>query len=253
MIYQSLEDHLDTIFESISLSKEDKYVMKLLYLNPGMTVANIEEKSTITKKNLESLKQKGFLLFHKEKEVEGIYPIPLAVLCVKVNPSHHGSNIIQSQDALKNIDKWVRYPAILSQKTKLKTSNIKETIMRWLFDIHQTEWDSVYCFGDYEAFIKDIGIDPEVEWIKERAKKGRTAMVLATQDGEWAQRINSLQQQELRDCCIHPGEFSDLFIMSFPDIYTTLIAGKDNDVTFIHSKSISQHYASIVKKGVSSD
>jgi hypothetical protein len=249
MTYQTLEEHLDDILLTMCLSKKEKAIMKLMYLNPGMTSKTIQEIIKIDLITLEDLKQQGLLLL--QGDIEGkIYPVPLAILCVKANPSANGDDIIKCQDALINIDKWMKYPAMRKKDTRMKTSKQQETIVKWLFDIHQTDWDSVFCFGDYESFIKDMGIDPEIEWIKERAKKGRNAMVLATQDGEWAQRINTHKQEELRDCCITPGDFSDLFIMAFPDIYTTVIAGKDKEITFVHSKSIAHHYSGIVKEGL---
>jgi hypothetical protein len=253
MTYRSLEEHLDNILKTVRLNANEKHVMKMIYLNPGMSTLVIKGSSNVDMKTLEDLKKQGLLLLHENEDGDCVYPIPLAILCTKANPKADGDSIIRCQDALKTIDKWMKYPVMRAKDARMKTSTKKETILKWIFDIHQTDWDSVYCFGDYESFINDIGIDPEVEWIKERAKKGRNAMVFATQDGEWAQRINTLQREELRDCCITPGDFTDLFIMSFPDIYTTVIAGKDKDITFIHSKSISQHYAGIVKEGILTD
>lgn len=250
MTYQTLEAHLDSILKTVCLTDTEKTAMKMLYMNPGLSVGQVIQKKHIDRKTLEGLNKMGLLLKYSQNRTQKLYPVPLAILCTKVEQLVTSQEIMSCQDALNNMDKWMKYPAMRVKETQLKSTQEKETIIKWLFELHQTDWDSVYCFGDYESFIKDMGIDPELEWIKERAKKGRSATVFATQDGQWAQRINESQEEELRECCVTPGDFSDLFIMAFPDINTTVIAGKENEITFVHSKSISQHYAEMVKKCV---
>lgn len=248
MIYQTLEEHLERILSATCLGKQEKEIMTTLYLNPGMSTSNILKASKANQ--LEDLRQQGLLFIHQSETEEHLFPAPLAILYKQKGEPKDDSTLIHCVDSLKVLDKWMKYPAMKEKEARLKISTETDMALKWLFDLHQTDWETVYCFGDYESFIADMGIDPEVDWIKERAKKKRGAMVLATQDGEWAQRIESLQQEELRDCCIDPGKFSDLFIMAFPEIYTTVIAGKNNEMTFIHSKEISEHYAGVVKEGV---
>jgi len=246
MTYQSLEEQITTILDYLMLNEEEKQMLKQAYLNPGMNRCASSPKGASTEKLIQALSKKDLLVERECGEETNIYPIPLILLV-----QQHQSELSDKQRAkifamLRTIDKWIKYPLMKSGKTRLKSSQNQDTVIKWLFDLHASDWDHVYCFGDYEAFIASIGIEPEVEWINARTKKGRKASVVATKDGKWAQRIESCKNQELRDCLIEPGSFEDLFIMAFPDIHTTVMGSSDGQITFVQSDSVARQYAQLV-------
>jgi hypothetical protein len=247
MDYQTLPEKIQEVLSYTSLLLEEKEVLMHTYLHPGVSRTTLESSIVGAAKILNNLIDRR-LLFQQQSEYS-LYPIPLVLLlrdCAE-NSTHRG---LRDLPVLRSIDQWLKYPLMRSPDVTLKTTNDRGTLIRWLFDLHAMSWDRVYCFGDYESFIETIGYDTEKEWIHERIKRQRNASVIATKDGQWAQQIQRLSQQELRDCLIEPRDFSDLFIMAFPDIHTTVMGSSDKEITFVHSDTIANLYTGMVEKSL---
>lgn len=250
MEYESLHQKLDVIFSCLCLTDEEKQVMMSSYLSPGINQRDILNQSVGSLNVLHDLVNKGLILKRESGKNFQLFPVPIALLIQYCEKNIDCECLKKVRESISSIDKWIKYPLMRSKNTVLKTSDENSTVLKWLFDLHSIEWDKVYCFGDYESFIDSIGIDAETNWIKERTKKGRKASVVATKDGKWARRIRDFSQQELRDCLIEPKDFSELFIIAFPDIHTTVIGSSDKEVTFVHSSAIAQHYSKLVEENL---
>lgn len=249
MKYLSLQDQISKVLKQLGLNKEQQALLTSMYINPGMKMSCLM--STIDINNIEfhiqDLYEKGLVLIHEEEDNKQFFPTPMSLLVQRCKRGLSKEDQSQAIETLRSIDKWIKYPIFTAKDTKMKSSRTKDTLMKWLFELHATDWEKVFCFGDYESFIETIGIEPEVEWIKERAKKGRKASVVATKDGQWAQRIESCQAQELRECLITPGNFGKVFIMAFPEIQTTVLGSADGDITFVQSQSVADQYSAMVR------
>jgi len=247
MGYETLKDKLQDIFDCSRMKREHQDILMSAYLNPGVEVTTtIADQSS--QQALKDLVKRGLLCIREVDGVAGLFPIPIAILLKKEEGLFSGPCLEPLVDAIHSIDKWIQYPIMRIPETQMKSSREGQTVMQWLFDLHMTDWDQVFCFGDYESFIESIGFDTETEWIKERIKKGRKASVVATQDGQWARHIHELSQSQLRDCLINPKDFEGLFIMAFPDVDTTVMGGRDDEVTFIHSRTVAHHYGNLVNQ-----
>lgn len=249
MEYQTIQEKLAEIFSCTALDQTERDILMLCYLNPGIEVCQIKKALSNPKRAIEQLLKKGLLLKTKVSGRYTVYPIPL-VLMLKKCADKDAKCGEECMSVLESIDQWIKYPVLRSTNARIKTSNNTDTVIKWLFDLHSTDWEKVYCFGDYESFIESIGIDTETEWIRERINKSRKASVVATQDGRWARKIQSSCKRELRDCLIDPKDFSSLFIMAFPDINTTVLGGANGKITFVHSSTIANNYTSLVEKNL---
>ena len=252
MKYLSLEENLEEIISCTDLDEAEKIILKASYISPGITKEELQKLSTYADKIIEKLVQQGLLLKKEDGKQVKIYPIPLVLLIQNYTSDEKMRNTKEFTASLKNIDQWIRYPLMRNPNIKIRSAEDTCTAVKWLFELHNTDWERVYCFGDYESFIDTIGIDVETSWIKERIAKIRKASVIATKDGKWAQLIKKTSKKELRDCIIEPKDFSELFIMAFPDIHTTVIGSADGDITFIHSSSIADSYSGLVERHLGS-
>lgn len=248
---KSLQKNLEEVLCCTRLNEEEKIIMKTSYLQPCIEVKQLKKCLSNSDSVIRRLLSEGLLMEKKVGVHLNIYPIPLVLLIKNYCDVTKMNNQTRFNSALKSIDQWIKYPCMREVGVKLKSSEDKDTIIKWLFDLHNSDWERVYCFGDYESFISAIGVDTENEWIKERIKKMRKASVIATKDGQWARHIKTMGKKELRDCLIEPKDFSDLFIMSFPDIDTTVMGNVDGEITFIHSASIAKNYSNLVNMSIS--
>lgn len=245
-MYQTLAEKIENVLESTSLTPEERVLLMQSYLQPGITEKGIEKGMLLTEHLVEDMLEKGMLLRKRQGRVTQLYPMPLTLLFNKYQD--RTKNKIGPEECLHSIEQWIKYPLLRSPATRIKSSQDQRTVICWLFELHSLGWERVFCFGDYESFIETIGIETEQEWIKERTQKKRCASVIATQDGKWAQHIRKLSKQELRDCLIDPKDFTDMFILAFPEIHTTVIGSSDKEVTFIHSTSVTNTYSELVER-----
>ena len=247
--YQTLPEKIDEILSYTSLSESEKAVLRYAYLYPGASGLLLKETVAVSDETVKSMLRKGLLIREKKGADTYLYPIPIILLLRRCGESEC-HRCLRDIPVLRSLDQWLKYPLMRSPSVTLKSSNNRNTVISWLFDLHASCWERVYCFGDYDSFIKTIGVDTEQEWIKERINKERKASVIATKDGKWAQHIQKVSQQELRDCLIDPRDFSDLFIMAFPDIHTTVMGSSANEITFVHSDTIANLYTGMVEKSL---
>ena len=244
---EALQKHLEKIFNCIKLNEEQKNALQTMYTKEIRTEGQTCFEDKISIDTIQDLINKGLVL--KSDEKNELYPIPLSLLIkhpeIGINPECYRNK----KENLKALDKWMNYPFRGVTEGIVKKGSDKQ-VVSWLFDLLTTDWENVYCFGDYESFIKSLGPEVENEWIKERIKRGRKASVIATKDGEWAQRIHRESTKEMRKCAITPKEFSELFIMAFPEIQTTVMGGIDGELTFIHSGLVADQYANLVNESI---
>lgn len=241
MEFKSLEDKLSSLIALTDLPAGEQDMLLRCYLKPGMDSASIKGLGG-SSDILNEMIKKGLLM--KCSEEKKIYPVPLSILSDK-HSLHDEKTQKSLQNRLSEIDQWIEYPLMRQEGTRFTT--LKGSAARkWIFDLLTQDWETVLCFGDYESFIAMFGLDVEREWIQERIKRGKRASVLATQDGEFARDIDKLSHNELRNCLINPTEFSDLFIMTFPEVHTTVIAKKTGEITFVHSTNVAMSYSRVV-------
>ncbi|MGE3279236.1 MAG: hypothetical protein AB7J40_05660 [Candidatus Altimarinota bacterium] len=247
MDYQTLTEKIEGILHCTPLKKPERAILLQSYLNPGVAERSLEKGVQNFQALVERMIEKGLILRKKEAGEELLYPLPIALLFKKYVDERKARSL-DAVESLHSIDQWIQYPLLRSPEVQMKSSHDNETVLNWLFELHATDWERVFCFGDYESFINAIGIDTEQDWIRERTKKNRCASVVATQDGQWAQHIRKASEKELRDCLIDPRDFTDMFIMAFPDIQTTVIGTSKSEVTFIHSKTVANTYTELVER-----
>lgn len=246
MDYQTLAEKIGDVLDSTLLKKEERSILMQSYLHPGIAENELSKSLILPKNNLiDSLVSEGMILRKKEGKKQLLYPMPIALLFKKFADQRKARKL-DPKVSLGSIDQWIKYPLLRTPEIKMKSSQDNQTVIQWLFELHSTDWERVFCFGDYESFIETIGIDIEQDWIRERMGKNRCASVIATQDGKWAQHIQKASKQELRDCVIDPKDFTDMFIMAFPDINTTVIGSSEDEVTFVHSSTVAKTYAELV-------
>jgi hypothetical protein len=244
-MYQTLAEKIEKVLSCTILEKPERAILLHSYLNPGMAERDLENSMMLPEHLIELMIKQGVLFRKKEGKEYSLYPMPIGLMFQKYSNDEEG---ICATESLKSIDQWIQYPLLRSRSIRMKSSQNTQTVIQWLFELHGINWDKVYCFGDYESFIDAIGINTEQEWIRERTKKKREASVIATQDGKWAQHIHKVSKQELRKCLIEPKDFTDMFIMAFPDIHTTVIGSSEKAVTFIHSATATNTYAEMVER-----
>ena len=242
----TLKNKLKEIFAHIGIEGREQAFLQYLYLNPGIALAELNKHFPRGQRMVKELDEKGTILIRNQDNRQSIFPPPLAVLLKNYQDTRKTRSLNSIDLTLKSIDQWLKYPLLKNENTKLKMSKDTDTVIKWLFELHENSWERVFCFGDYESFIDTIGIDTENEWIRERIKKLRKASVVATQDGKWARTIRDNSKEELRDCIINPKEYSDLFIMSFPDITTTVMTCSSGEVTFVYSAAVAENYCRII-------
>jgi hypothetical protein len=247
MVYQTLAEKIQDILESTRLKKPERALLLQAYLNPGVVMGCMEDEPT--RRIISELEEKKIILREKERGKSLLYPMPISLLFQKFVDLRKPQKV-EPKETLKSLDQWMKYPLLRKNDLRLKSTQDNKTVLEWIFEIHSSDWKRVFCFGDYESFIDAIGIDTEQDWIKERTKRNRCASVIATQDGKWAQHIRKVSKQELRDCLIDPKDFTDMFIMAFPDIHTTVIGSSEKEVTFIHSSTVSNTYAEMVERSL---
>lgn len=245
-MYQTLAEKIQNVLESTSLAPDERALLMQTYLEPGITEQGLESKILLSERLLKDVLEKGMLLRKKQGGITQLYPMPLTLVFNKYQDKT--KNKVHPTECLHSLEQWIKYPLLRSPKTRIKSSQDTQTVIHWLFELHSMDWDRVFCFGDYESFIDTIGIETEQEWIKERTKKKRCASVIATQDGKWAQHIRKVSKQELRDCLIDPKDFTDMFILAFPEIDTTVIGSAEKEVTFIHSHTVTDTYSELVER-----
>ncbi|MDP2691811.1 MAG: hypothetical protein Q8O95_05415 [bacterium] len=246
---QKLQECLVDMFSATGLCQGERDLLMTTYMTPGIAAKNLEKTVPNAQIMLESLTKKGLFLNDESGEESHIYPLPLVLLfekCAEFFKSPQG----MSQELLNSIDHWMQYPFPKSRDLKVKTSQDRSTVIQWLFDLHGTDWERVFCFGDYEAFVEGLGFDVENEWIKERAKKNRKASVVATQDGPWARHIKEQSKRDLRECLIDPRDYKGLFIMAFPEIDTTVMGGANGEISFVHSSAVANNYSDMVERSL---
>lgn len=249
MEYQTLAEKLVEVLSYTTLSNEEKHVLLECYLNPGIAQKQLKSLQAAKDPLLQRMAAEGLLLQTQKTGEPLWYPAPLALLFKRYGDLRKAGSL-KEIPVMSSIDQWIKYPLFHTSGVEMKSSHDTDTVIKWLFELHTMEWDKVYCFGDYEAFIEAIGIETEQDWINERTKKQRKASVIATKDGQFAQKIMKRSKAELRDCRIDPKDFSHMFIMAFPDINTTVIGSAEKEVTFIHSANIAQMYTGMVDQNL---
>lgn len=247
MPYQTLTEKIEDILHCTLLKKPERAILLESYLHPGIAENALQSGMIHSDSIVEHMEDEGLIFRRKVGEKYFLYPLPIALLFKKFVDERKARKI-HASESLDSIDQWIQYPLLRSPEVQMKSSQDNETVLKWLFELHSADWDRVFCFGDYESFIEAIGIETEQDWIRERTKKNRCASVVATQDGKWAQHIRKVSERELRDCLIDPRDFTDMFIMAFPDIQTTVIGSSKKEVTFIHSKTVTNTYTEMVER-----
>ena len=165
MGYETLHDKLQDIFCCSSMKKEQQLVLIQAYLNPGTTAQSITNDQEPFDKALQDLLTRGLVCIQEMEGERRVFPIPIAILLKKKEAQFSEDSLMPMMDEIHSIDKWIQYPVMRLPETMLKSSREGVTVMEWLFDLHMTDWNQVFCFGDYEAFIQGIGFDVEAEWI----------------------------------------------------------------------------------------
>ncbi|MDP3975368.1 MAG: hypothetical protein Q8P95_00450 [bacterium] len=248
-MYQTLEERIESVLSFLEARSFQRAVLRYCYLNPSVLLSTLEKDFSVQAngRDLQSMITEGLLKLGESGAEVQVFPIPLSLLANRSHPELFSKDT--SIQLLSEINQWITYPVMRSPQTKYKMATGALGI-QWLFEAILLEWERVYCWGDYESFIENLGFEVERDWIQERIKKGKKASVLATQDGQYAQEIFRKSKQELRDCLIKPSDFSQLFIMSFPESKTTVMGNKNGELTFVLSSEISDHYAQSVRKGL---
>lgn len=96
--------------------------------------------------------------------------------------------------------------------TKIKVYQGKDQWMKIFFDVLDEAKDKISFFGSADAFIELIGWDTEIEWIKERKKKGIHIDVLLT-PGQDATKLKETDAEGMRTTKIFSGSMP--FITGF--------------------------------------
>ena len=251
----TFQEKIDALLQLTKLSHIQRRFLSRCYTQPGLDFASLKKKLCLTCEDdcfsLEELFADQLMIEHcLDDGKEVLYPIPIALLRGYLDHSKVSAREFDYQ--IREIEQWIKYPMMRTGDTRFQTGK-GWVANQWLFELLAADWVQVYCFGDYESFIDMMGIDAERDWIRERIKRGKKAQVLATQDGQWAQEIDKHSRQELRDCLIDPSDFSDLFIMTFPESQTTVMANRTGDITFVCSSLIAERYSMMVKDGIQAD
>lgn len=241
--------------KSLSLSglTEEEIAFYISVLKkPNSSIYDIAKRSKLPKdrayKIFESLEDKNLVKSDTSKRNKKILANSLQSFIEKI--SSQGRKLHQTADSLKELNPYLGFLGLPDQKVSFQTFSEAELGQQFL-DIAYMDWECVLAYGSFDDILPFIGINADKEFVKKRIKKGKKALPVLANPGEysWNEIINNDTKEIRTSSVIYDEKLRDFFVVLLPEQNKVSLWSKNKDGTasgaLIESPILSQIHTNI--------
>lgn len=193
--------HLKEILKKIGLTESEATLYLAISQHPHVTLTDLKKITGFSLATVyrlfESLKEKHMVISSAENWRKNVQATSLRAIAERLSSEQRKLGKIEAQ--LRNMDNIQNMTQYATTKDPIKILTDRNELIEHCYRILNKDWDHITCYGSPERLIDLLGNVPEENFVKIRAKKGKSCSAIFTECGDYTREILPKNMQELRN------------------------------------------------------
>ena len=196
-----MKKHILNLLVRIGLTEKEANFYLTANQNQNLTIKDLKEKSGLslasTYRAFDKLKTLGLVTSSQENWRKSIEAVSLKTLANKLAKEQRKLRKVELE--LKKYDNLMNLTSFSDFSEPVEVLSDQNKIVEKCFEILSRPWENMLVYGSAERLIDVIGNDPEREFKRIRAQKGKSCTVVLTEVGPYASEFMPNNEKDLRN------------------------------------------------------
>lgn len=193
--------HLQKLLEKIGLTESEAKFYMAVYQNPQKTIADLQKISGVSRatayRSFERLKDLKLITSSYDNWRKNVEAVSLRTLAQKMG--RESLKLRKVEIELKKLENFINLTAYQETLEPVEILSDQNQITEECYKLLHANWDHMQCYGSGEKAHEIPGEKAMHDFIKMRAKKGRTIDAVFTELGKHTRDLLKTNEQELRN------------------------------------------------------
>lgn len=193
--------HIQKLLKKIGLTKSEAQFYITVSQNPQKTMTEIQKISGISRatayRSFEHLKVLGLITSSHENWRKNVEAVSLSTLAKKMG--RESLKLRKVELELRKLENLMNLTSYQETPEPIEIYSDKNQIVEACYQLINADWDNISCYGSGEKAYEIPGQKAMENFVKMRARKGRSINAVFTELGDNTKELLKNNEQELRN------------------------------------------------------